>query len=144
MGTGRRVFGTFLCDACGREIIAEEGITVDGFYFEIMQVRGGEQVGNDNVYACSDICIDRAVHDALKRATMTDEERLTATQELWIRGRQFATNPALPVVDVQDETRVIGTAREITKYRPPSPEPRPDELDPEWKPEFKSRSSSSR
>jgi len=73
-------------------------------------------IGEDNVYACSDICLEQAIRDSLKRASLPDEAKLTATQELWLKGRVYSTNPALPIVDVSDETRVIGTAREITLH----------------------------
>ena len=118
MGVSARRFETFLCDACGREIIAEEGSRIDGFYIDVTQIARGEMVGEDNVYACSDICLERAIRDSLKRATLPHEAKLTATQELWLKGRAYSTNPELPIVDVSDETRVIGTAREIL---PPSP-----------------------
>jgi len=118
MGVGRRTFSTYLCDACGREIISEEGHSIDGFYLEVTQVRNGEMAGEENVFACSDICLERAVRDSLKRATLPDDAKLTATQELWLKGRVFSTHPALPIVDTRDETRVIGTAREITSYQP--------------------------
>jgi len=55
MGVGSRVFQTFLCDACGREVIAEEGQSVDGYYIEVLQVLGGQQNNSENVYACSDL-----------------------------------------------------------------------------------------
>jgi len=118
MGVGKRAFECFLCDACGREIIAEEGSRIDGFFIDVTQVVRGELIGEDNVYACSDICVERAIRDSLKRATLPEEKKLTATQELWLKGRVYTTHPALPIVDVSDETRVIGTAREIL---PPSP-----------------------
>lgn len=120
MGVGRREFVCFLCDGCGREIIAEEGTRIDGFYLEALHVTNGEQVSDDNIYACSEMCVERAVRDALKRSLMPQEQKLTATQELWLRGRRFVTNPGIPIVDVGDETRQIGTAHELR----PSPEPR--------------------
>lgn len=135
MGVGARRFQTFLCDACGREVIAEEGVSVDGYYLDVQQVRNGNQISNENVFSCSELCIERAIRDALKRATLPEEQKLTATQELWLKGRQFATNPAMPVYDATDETRVIGTAREIDRRQQ---EPK-DALDPNWKPEFQGR-----
>lgn len=122
MGVGSRQFQTFLCDACGREIIAEEGSSVDGFYLEVLRVSNGEQSNSENVYACSEMCIERAVRDALKRETLPEPQRITATQELWLKGQIFRTNPALPVYDARDETRIIGTAHEIASYKPPGEE----------------------
>lgn len=119
MGVGSRTFQTFLCDACGREVIAEEGSSVDGFYLEVLKVQNGQQENSENVYACSEMCIERAVRDALKREALPEPQKITATQELWIKGRAFSTNPALPVYDVRDQTRVIGTAHEIANYKPP-------------------------
>lgn len=142
MGVGSRTFQTFLCDACGKEVIAEEGASVDGFYIEVLQVKNGKQVGTENVYACSDMCLETAIRDALKREALPIPAKLSATQELWLKGRKFNTPIAgLPIVDVKDETRVIGTAHEIASYQP-SPVKRrepEDPLDPEWKPEFRGK-----
>lgn len=118
MGVGSRQFQTFLCDACGREIIAEEGSSVDGFYLEVLKVESGQQVGSENVFACSELCIPKAVSDALRRESLPEHQRITATQELWLKGQIFRTNPALPVYDAKDETRIIGTAHEIANYKP--------------------------
>ena len=140
MGVGSRTFQTFLCDACGKEVIAEEGTSVDGFYISVQQVAGGKNLETENVFACSAMCIDRAVRDALKRETLPPEKKLTETQELWLRGRQFATNPSIPIYDASDATRFIGTAQEIVSYRSkPSPEPIDSLLDPNWQPEFKGK-----
>lgn len=125
MGVGQRPFQTFLCDGCGREVIAEEGSAVDGYYIEVSQVRNGEDTRNDNIFACSDVCIDRAVRDAVYREKLPEEEKLSATQELWMRGRAFRTDPRLPIYDASNETRIIGTAQEIASYQPPSPTQRP-------------------
>lgn len=134
MGVGSRTFQTFLCDACGREVIAEEGTSIDGFYIEVLRVQRGEQQGSENVYACSESCVDRAVQDALKRERLPEPQRVTATQELWLKGRVFSTSE-LPVYDARDQTRVIGTAREIADYQPTPEEPRPeDPLSLEWRP----------
>ena len=122
MGVGSRTFQTFLCDACGREVIAEEGSSVDGFYLEVLKVQNGEQVASENVYACSEMCIERAVRDALKREALPEPQKITATQELWLKGQIYRTNPALPVYDAKDETRIIGTAHEIASYQPPEVE----------------------
>lgn len=119
MGVGSRQFQTFLCDACGREIIAEEGSSVDGFYLEVLKVEHGQQVSSENVFACSEMCIPKAISDALRRESLPEHQRITATQELWLKGQVFRTNPALPVYDAQDETRIIGTAHEIANYKPP-------------------------
>ena len=118
MGVGKREFHTFLCDGCGREVVAEEGETVDGFYMEVMRVLDGNQTGTDNVFACGELCVERAIRDSLKRASMSEEERLTATQELWLKGRAFNTHPGLPILDMKDETRQIGTAHEIARHKP--------------------------
>jgi hypothetical protein len=126
MGVGRRAFGCFLCDACGREVIAEEGQTVDGYYIEVMHMQRGQSLGEENIYACSEMCIERAIRDALKRAAMPEEKKVTATQELWLKGRAFNTNPGIPILDVADQTRQIGTAHEIARHQPTP-------LDPDWK-----------
>jgi len=118
MGVGSRVFQTFLCDACGREVIAEEGQSVDGYYIEVLQVLGGQQNNSENVYACSDLCVERAIRDALKREFLPPEQKITETQELWLRGQAFRTNPSLPVLDASDDTRVIGTAQVLSKPSP--------------------------
>lgn len=128
MGVGSRVFVTFLCDGCGREVIAEEGVTVDGFFMEVMRVLGGEQISTDNVYACSDLCVERAIRDSIKREALPEEQKITATQELWLRGQSFRTNSEIPIVDAADQTRVIGTAQEIANYRPPNPSPTKREI----------------
>ena len=122
MGVGSRVFVTFLCDGCGREVIAEEGATVDGYMLEALHTFRGQRVSSENIFACSDICVERAIRDGLKRASMPEEQRTSATEELWLRGRQFRTNPGIPILDMSDETRQIGTAEEIANYRP-SPRP---------------------
>jgi hypothetical protein len=113
--------------------VAEEGATVDGYYMEALRVQNGEQVSEENIYACSEMCIPRAINDALKLAALPEEQKLTATQELWLRGRQFLTNPSLPILNAADETSVIGTAYEIANYKP-SPSPQPRSLEPNWKP----------
>lgn len=136
VGVGSRTFQTFLCDACGREVIAEEGTSVDGFYIGVQQVANGKSLETENVYACSQMCIDRAIRDALKRETLPPEKKLTETQELWLRGRHFVTNPNIPIYDARDDTQLISTAKEISTYRPTAAEPI-DSLDPNWKPEFK-------
>jgi membrane carboxypeptidase/penicillin-binding protein len=139
MGVGSRTFTTFLCDACGREIIANEGAAVDGYVIEVLQIRNGQQIHTDNVFACSESCVGKAVNDSLKREVLPDEQKLTATQELWLRGQQFTPAPGIPIVDMRDETHVIGTAQEIRDYKPVvkqggASRPRPqDPLDPEWK-----------
>jgi hypothetical protein len=133
MGVGSRVFHCFLCDACGREVIAEEGQTIDGFYIEVVRVQNGGQVGCDNVYACSDMCIEQAIRDSIKRETLPEPQKVTATQELWLKGRQFNTPVGgIPIVDVSNETRRIGTAQEIASYKP-SPQPRSSSLPDDWK-----------
>jgi hypothetical protein len=118
MGVGRREFQCFLCDGCGREVIAEDGQTVDGYFMEVLRVLGGNQVSEDNVYACSDICVERSIRDSIKRAALPEPQKLTATQELWLRGRAFNTHPGMPILDIQDETRQIGTAHEISRHKP--------------------------
>ena len=107
----------FLCDSCGREVLAEEGSTVDGYYLEALQVQKGQQTSSDNIYACSEMCLEGAIRDALKRESLPEQQKVTATQELWMRGRQFLTNPELPIVDISDNTRRIGTAQDITNYK---------------------------
>lgn len=140
MGVGSRTFQTFLCDACGREVIAEEGSSVDGYYIEVLKVVGGERLGTENVYACAEMCIDRAIRDALKRETLPPEKKLTATEELWLKGRSFNTNPRMAVYNAQDDTRLIGTAQEIASYQPPQEvESESDPLSPDWTPEFRGK-----
>jgi hypothetical protein len=95
-----------------------------------MQVQNGDQVASENVFACSMMCIQRAVCDALFRESLSEDKKLTATQELWLRGRAFLSHPELPVYDAADETRVIGTAREIERYSEKDTDP----LDPDWRP----------
>ena len=131
MGVGSRTFRTFLCDSCGREVVAEEDASIDGYYIEVLKVVEGRQVSEDNVYACSDMCLEGAIRDSLKRAQLPPPQKVTATQELWLRGRKFVTNPSMPILDAKDETRIIGTAHEIQNYTPQGPPPGP--LDPEWK-----------
>lgn len=134
MGVGSRTFTTFLCDACGREIIANEGAAVDGYVIEVLQIRNGQQIHTDNVFACSEPCVEGAVRGGLKREQLPEEEKLTATQELWLKGQQFTPAPGIPIVDMRDQTHVIGTAQEIANYKPPSPRHKPeDPLDPNWK-----------
>jgi membrane carboxypeptidase/penicillin-binding protein len=136
VGVGSRVFTTFLCDGCGREIIANEGATVDGYVIEVLQIRNGQQVHTENVFACSDRCVERAVRDSLRRETLPEDQKLTATQELWLHGQQFTPAPGIPIVDLREQTHVIGTAHEISTYEPPEHKPpsRPhDPLDPDWK-----------
>lgn len=131
MGVGSRTFQTFLCDGCGREVIAEKGASVEGYYIEVLRVLRDTQVGSENVYACSDVCVERAVRDAVKRESLPEPERITATQELWLRGRVFNYHPDLPIYDAADETRVLGTAQELAEYKPlpPSPKPRTENLE---------------
>lgn len=143
MGVGKREFQTYLCDGCGLEIVSEVGSSVDGYYIEVLQVRDGGQLGCEDIFACSDVCLPNAVNGGLRRQALPEAEKISATQELWLRGRQFSTNPSLPILDMRDESRVIGTAREIVVHQPtqprtPVPRPRPaptpiDALDPEWK-----------
>jgi len=137
VGVGSRVFRTFLCDACGREVIAEENTAVDGYFIEVLQVHKGEQIHTDNVYACSAGCVERAVRDGLKRETLPEDQKITATQELWLRGQKFTPSSGIPILDATDRTTVIGTAHEIENYRPPAQ--KPDPLSPDWKPEFKGK-----
>ena len=118
MGVGKRVFECFLCDSCGREVIAEESQVVDGYYIEVQEVLKGETTASDNIFACSPICIEKAIRDALIRETLPEDEKARALEELWIRGKQFSTNPELPVLDMSNPTLQIGTAREIHRHRP--------------------------
>jgi hypothetical protein len=132
VGVGSRSFTTFLCDACGREIISEEGLNVDGYYIDVQQIRDGQQSGNENIFACSDVCLPRAIRDGLFRQTLPEQQKISATQELWMRGRKFNTDPRLPIYDAKDESRVIGTAREIAENQP-SARPELTALDDDWR-----------
>ncbi len=118
MGVGRRVFGCYLCDSCGREVIAEETQTVDGYYIEVQEVLKGETTQSENIFACSPICIEKAIRDALIREALPEDEKNKAVQELWLRGKQFSTSPEFPVLDMSNPTHQIGTAREIARHRP--------------------------
>lgn len=118
MGVGSRVFRTFLCDGCGREVIAEEDSSVDGYFLEAMQEANGVQTGSENIYACSARCIEQAVRDGLRRESLPEEQKLKAIQELWLRGRIFCAHPTLPVYDAGDQLSIIGTAQEIENYVP--------------------------
>lgn len=122
MGVSKREFMVLLCDGCGREQIAEEGVSVDGYYLEAMQVQQGKNVGSDNIYACSDPCVEPAIRGSLIRESLPDKLKVQATRELWEGGRHYSTNPTMPVYDIRDVRRQIGTATDITP------------LDQEWKP----------
>lgn len=131
MGVGSRVFGTFLCNSCGREIIAEEGQSVDGYYLEVLRVQNGEQISSENIFACSEACIHRAVRDGLSLESLPEEQKVREIQRLWERGRRLSTAPIFPVLDVSNENRVLGTAREITSPSSTGTNP----LDPHWTPQ---------
>ena len=139
VGVGSRTFQTYLCDSCGREIITDEGTVVDGYYIEVLRVQHGEQISSQNIYACSATCVASAIHDGLRREALPEQEKLTATQELWLKGQKFNTRPNIPIVDATDHTRVIGTAQEIAAYQPSTSSSRrrpQDSLDPDWEPTF--------
>ena len=72
----------YSCDSCGAESFTEEGQSQDGYFLEALREVDGQQVSNDNIYACSTKCIERAILDALKRTSLPDPERLAATKEL--------------------------------------------------------------
>lgn len=93
MGVDRRPMMVYCCDSCGHETYTKEGQSQDGYFLEVLRVTDGQQVSNDNIYACSTDCVERSILDALKRTTLPDPERLTATKELQLHDSGSTPKP---------------------------------------------------